>query len=656
MRTLNLGILAHVDAGKTSLTERLLFHVGVTDQLGSVDTGNTQTDSLALERERGITIKAAVASFLLGETAINLFDTPGHPDFIAEVERVLVMLDSAVVVVSAAEGVQAQTRILVRALRRLSVPILIFVNKIDRTGADCDAVLAQIATQLALRPVTMGTVTAAGSKQANVSECEVNDPQYQAILCDKLTESDDQLLAEYVTSPSSLTPQRLESELVDQIAQGLVHPVFFGSATTGAGLTALIQGIERLLPARLPDADGPVSGRIFKIERGWGGQKLCYLSLDSGTIYARQSILLPKGHARVTAIDLVNGASSKLATKLEAGQIARVAGLSEARIGDVVGWLSTTTSNTHFAPPTLETRIRPNHPSEGANLWIALSQLAEQDPLINLRRSDDEKHVYVSLYGEVQKEVIRATLLSDFGLCSEFEESTVICIERVTEIGEALEEIFRESNPYLATVGLRVDPTPIGTGASFQIEVDSGLMPTSFYRAVEEAVWDTLSQGPSGWKVTDCRVSMTAAQQSSPSSTAADFRELTPLVLASALARAKTVVCAPFNSFRIDAPADSMVSLMTVLSKDGAVISSTSVADGQVRIEGSIAASKVHGIQQRIPGLTSGLGVMESTLERYGPAPSPSPTRPRVGPNPFNREEYLHRVRRNLAVTTTMEG
>ena len=145
MRTLNLGIVAHVDAGKTSLTERLLFAAGVLDEVGSVDEGSTQTDSLVLERQRGITIKSAVVSFVVGDVAVNLIDTPGHPDFIAEVERVLSVLDGAVLVVSAVEGVQAQTRVLMRALRRLGIPTLVFVNKIDRGGAQDDRLLRGIA-------------------------------------------------------------------------------------------------------------------------------------------------------------------------------------------------------------------------------------------------------------------------------------------------------------------------------------------------------------------------------------------------------------------------------------------------------------------------------------------------------------------------------
>src|SRR5580698_9709549 len=186
MRTLNLGILAHVDAGKTSLTERLLYAAGVIGEIGSVDDGSTQTDTLALERQRGITIKSAVASFCINDTTVNLIDTPGHPDFIAEVERVLNVLDGAVLVVSAVEGVQAQTQVLMRALSRLRIPTLIFVNKIDRRGADYERVLMAIADRLTPAAIPMGTVDGIGTRDASAIPA---DPS-----ADLLADHDDALL------------------------------------------------------------------------------------------------------------------------------------------------------------------------------------------------------------------------------------------------------------------------------------------------------------------------------------------------------------------------------------------------------------------------------------------------------------------------------
>src|SRR5580698_3742677 len=198
MRILNLGILAHVDAGKTSLTERLLFNAGVISAIGSVDAGSTQTDSLALERQRGITIKTAVASFVVGDTAINLIDTPGHPDFIAEVERVLTVLDGAVLVISAVEGVQAQSRVLMRTLQRLRIPTLIFVNKIDRRGARDEETLQAVAARLTPAIVAMGAAQGLGTPAANFRSYGPTDAAFSTRLAERLADNDDAILAAFV--------------------------------------------------------------------------------------------------------------------------------------------------------------------------------------------------------------------------------------------------------------------------------------------------------------------------------------------------------------------------------------------------------------------------------------------------------------------------
>src|SRR5215212_6665885 len=204
MRTLNLGVLAHVDAGKTTLTERLLYAAGVIDAIGSVDDGTTQTDSLALERQRGITIKSAVVSFAIDDVTVNLIDTPGHPDFIAEVERVLSVLDGAVLVISAVEGVQPQTRVLMRALQRLHIPTLIFVNKIDRGGAHAERVLQSIAEKLTPALIPMGSTSELGTRSALYTPYGAADADFTAKLIGVLADHDDTLLAAYVNDETTV--------------------------------------------------------------------------------------------------------------------------------------------------------------------------------------------------------------------------------------------------------------------------------------------------------------------------------------------------------------------------------------------------------------------------------------------------------------------
>ncbi|HXP57126.1 MAG TPA: GTP-binding protein, partial [Streptosporangiaceae bacterium] len=282
---MNLGILAHVDAGKTSLTERLLYCAGVIDEPGRVDDGTTQTDRLALERQRGITIKSAVVSFTTGGRTVNLIDTPGHPDFVAEVERALSVLDGVVLVVSAVEGVQPQTRILWRALQRLRVPTLFFINKIDRRGAGDQRVLADIAERLTPAIVPMGTVRGRGTRAATFLPAATADD-----VAVRLAEHDDAVLAAYLAGPANIPGDWLREKLAGQVRDRLLHPVYFGSAITGAGADVLLSALPELLPAADGDPDGPVAGRVFKIERGPGGEKIAFARLFSGTVSVRDRV------------------------------------------------------------------------------------------------------------------------------------------------------------------------------------------------------------------------------------------------------------------------------------------------------------------------------------------------------------------------------
>jgi ribosomal protection tetracycline resistance protein len=663
MRTLNLGILAHVDAGKTTLTERLLYAAGVIDEIGTVDLGTTQTDSLALEQKRGITIKSAVVSFVIGGVEINLIDTPGHPDFVAEVERVLGVLDGAVLVVSAVEGVQAQTRVLMRTLQRLGIPTIIFVNKIDRSGANFESLLQGISEKLTPAIVPMGSVRGLGTRGAVCTPYDDADSGFVNGLIELLADHDEALLAQYVDG-GSISYGRLARELATQTGRAVVHPVFFGSAVTGAGLEFLISGITELLPAAEGDADGPVSGTVFKVERGPYGEKIAYVRMFSGTVRVRDRLRFGRGEKeKVTAIEVFGHGSTMQSMSVGAGQIGKLWGPGDVRIGDAIGNSGAGKEQHFFAPPTLETVVVPCRYDAKVVVYAALAQLADQDPLINLRQDDARGELYLSLYGEVQKEVIGATLADEFGLDVTFRETTTICIERPADTGAAFEIIDTESNPFLATVGLRVDPGPPGSGAHFRLEKSvHGTMPAAFFAAVEETVNETLQQGLYGWEVTDCTVTMTHTgywlRQShahqgfnkNMSSTGADFRSLTPLVLMSALEQAGTRVYEPMHHFRLEIPVDTFGAMATELARLRAVAQSQEMRDSSYVLEGEIPASRVHELQQRLPALTRGEGVLECAFDRYRyqQVVGEVPTRPRTDNNPLDRKEYLLRVARRV--------
>ena len=646
MSTLNLGIVAHVDAGKTSLTERLLYAAGVIDHLGSVDQGSTQTDTLALERQRGITIRSAVVSFRLGEVTVNLIDTPGHPDFIAEVERVLGVLDGAVLVVSAVEGVQAQTRVLMRTLRRLGIPTLVFVNKVDRAGAQVPAVLDAIAGRLDVDAVPMVMVTDAGTRAAAVRPCNSNDEYAARRLLDVLADHDEALLAGYVEDETCASYERLVTELSRQTGRAAVHPVFLGSALTGAGVGELVDGIARLLPPAPEDADGPVSGVVFKVERGGAGEKVAFVRMFSGTVRTRDRVELGGGRrGKVTAVTVFSAGRDEPSGCVRAGQIGKLWGLAAIRVGDAIGAGPAALEHL-FAPPTLETVVVADRAADRGALHAALTQLAEQDPLIDVRRDERRHELSVSLYGEVQKEVIQATLAGDYGIDVSFRETSTRCIERPRGTGAAVEVIGVAPNPFLATVGLRVDPAPVDAGVSFGLEVELGSLPPAFVKAVEETVLATLQQGLHGWQVTDCGVTMTHSGYWAPSSTAGDFRGLTPLVLMAALRRAGTTVLEPIQRFRLDVPADTLAGVLPVLARQGALPFAPTVSGASYLLEGEIRAAAVHDLTSRLPGVTRGEGVVETAFDHYAPVRGAVPNRQRWDDDPLDRKAYLLRVQR----------
>lgn len=284
--TLNIGILAHVDAGKTSLTERLLFDHGAVDRLGSVDAGDTRTDDGAIERRRGITVRSAVAAFTVGDTQVNLIDTPGHSDFVAEVERALEVLDGAVLLLSAVEGVQARTRVLMRTLRRLRLPTLVFVNKIDRAGARTDDLLGDIRRLLTPHVAPLTRVTGAGTAHARVTRRPPDERTAEA-----LAEVDPDILAALVDGPAP-TAGDLAAALAARTADGSFHPLYHGSALGGQGVAELVEDLVRLVPAAPPPADGSAAprGTVFAVRPGPGGERTAYLRLYDGEVRPRQRL------------------------------------------------------------------------------------------------------------------------------------------------------------------------------------------------------------------------------------------------------------------------------------------------------------------------------------------------------------------------------
>jgi ribosomal protection tetracycline resistance protein len=671
--TINLGILAHVDAGKTSLTERLLYEAGAISAPGRVDDGTTRTDSMDIERRRGITVRTNVASFAVGDgvgdgvgdVQVNLIDTPGHSDFIAEVERSLAVLDAAVLVVSAVEGVQSQTVVLWRALRRLAVPTLIFVNKIDRGGADPARVLGEIDRRLTapdgVRTLALTDVLAPGTVNAGTRPVPLTDSR----VIDVLASLDDRVLRAALAEPPGSGETAGSGELAvsaglalraarAQVRRCLLVPVAVGSALTGAGVPDLLAALPRLLPWARESACG-LSGVVYKIEHAERG-RLAHCRIFGGELRVRDRAAAGEGRPGViTSLERSTPQGWSQTGAATAGDVVRVRGLASATVGAWVGQVIPGRVTRQFPRPALESVVDPVDPAQRGRLFAALQELAEADPLINLRLDDERHEIAVSLYGEVQKEVIAALLAEQFGVAVSFRPTVTVHIERIAGTGAAFAISSERTTPYLATLGFRVEPAAVGSGLTCDLEVELGSMPPAFFAATWEGVRTALAQGLSGWEIPDARVVLTHTgywpRQSAMhqkfnknvSSVGADFRNLAPVLVHESLRQARTVVCEPIETFQLEIPVAALPVVTVTLARLSGLVTGTEAdaAPAALTLTGTIPTRNVQPLLAQLPEQTSGEAVFTSEVTHYTPVTGPAPERPRIGPNPLDRETWF---------------
>ncbi len=447
--------------------------------------------------------------------------------------------------------------------------------------------------------------------------------------------------------------------LAEQTALLHVVPVYFGAALTGVGVDELLHAIPTLLRAGGDGCAGPASGTVFKVERGPTGEKIAFVRLFAGTLRTRDRVRIGDDAETVTAIDVFTQGTTQPRPLAHAGDIAKVRGLAAARVGGSFGPAPPIVSSSAFAPPTLETAIVPCDLAQKRAVFDALTELAEQDPLINLRQDDTRQELFLSLYGEVQKEIVAQTLKGDYGLDVEFRATTPVCVERPNGIGTAVELIPRRrsvARPFLATVGLAISPRPPGSGVTFELAVSHKAIPIHvfdgvdpFRQLMERTVVDTLHQGLHGWEVVDCHVVMTdcayqAPPRRWPGTTLSDYRLLTPLVLLAALRRAGTTVLEPVVEFHLEFPAPDLGPIMTVLSELAAEPGAPTYHGSVAVLDGVLRVAAFHDLQTRLPDLTRGEGVLDSTFGGYRPVRGAPPSRPRTDRNPLDRTDYLRRV------------
>ncbi|WP_439876523.1 GTP-binding protein [Bacillus mycoides] len=640
MTTINIGIVAHVDAGKTSLTERILYETNVIKELGRVDSGSTQTDSMELERQRGITIKASVVSFFIDDVKVNVIDTPGHADFIAEVERSFRVLDGAILVISAVEGVQAQTKILMRTLQKLNIPTLLFVNKIDRSGANTEKVVKQIKEILSNDAFPFYSAENEGTKEARIIEYKSYDD-----CMERLALYNESLLESYVNN--DIVPDALlRKELEIQIQQANVYPICFGSAMTGMGIAELLGNISALIPANKSAQNETLSGVVFKIEREPSGERIAYVRVFSGSLHVRKYVEIQRAESlphkeKIKKMCIFHNGDAVQTSTVPSGEFCKVWGLNNIKIGDIIGERTDYIKDIHFAEPQMEAAIDAVAKERIHDLYAALMELCEEDPLIKVWKDDVHNELYIRLFGEVQKEVIETTLYEKYNIQVAFSNTRVVCVEKPVGIGYAAEVMGEKANPFYATIGFKVERGTLNSGITYNLGVELGSLPLAFHKAIEDTVFQTLKQGLYGWEVTDIIVTLTHTGYASPVTTASDFRNLTPLILMDALKQAETYVYEPVNEFELTVPEHAISTAMYKLAAIPATFAEPILHNDSYHLTGSLPVAKTENFKRILHSFTEGEGIFTTKPAGFTKLTAPFPTRKRVDYNPLNRKGYL---------------
>lgn len=610
MKIINIGILAHVDAGKTTLTESLLYTSGAILELGSVDKGTTRTDTMFLERQRGITIQAAVTSFNWNDYKINIVDTPGHTDFITEVYRSLSVLDGAILVISAKDGVQAQTRILFHALQKMNIPTIIFINKIDQYGINLNNIYQNIKEKLSNDIIVMQNVTLTPEISIkNIIDLDDWDP---------VISKNDKLLEKYIAG-EKLTIQELTYEEYRCVKKGSLFPIYHGSARNNIGTQQLIEAISNLFCPEMNENDSELCGRVFKIEYTDHKQRLVYLRLYSGTLHLRDTIVLSeKKKVKLTEIYIPSNGEMIQTEIVCSGDIFIIPN-NTLRLNDIIGNEKLLPCNVwnDKTVPILRTRIEPIKIEEREKLLDALTEIADTDPLLRYYVDTITHEIIISFLGTVQLEVICSLLIEKYHINIRIEDPTVIYLEKPLQKADYTIHIEVPPNPFWASIGLSITPLPIGSGIQYESKVSLGYLNQSFQNAVREGINYGLEQGLYGWEVTDCKICFEYGVYYSPVSTPSDFRFLAPIVLEQTLKKAGTQLLEPYLSFILFTPQEYFSRAYNDAQKHCAIIETSQSKNDEIIFTGHIPVRCINEYRNTLTLYTNGQAVFLTELKDY---------------------------------------
>ena len=592
MKNIVMGILAHVDAGKTTLSESMLYLSGTVRKLGRVDHKDAFLDTYALERDRGITIFSKQAVFSLGNKKVNLLDTPGHVDFSAEMERTLQVLDYAVLVISGADGIQGHTETLWKLLKLYDIPTFIFINKMDQQGTDQAALLSELKERLDEGCIAFG-------KEESIETLE------------ELAMTDEKVL-DYFMEHESIRKE----DICRLIKERRVFPCYFGSALKLEGVQELLYGFERYMEPYTGTEE--FGAKVFKISRDDKGERLTFLKVTGGKLVVKMPVNLVDKEEKVNQIRIYYGAKYETVNEVGAGGVCAVTGLVSSYIGQGFGVEKGTAAP--FLEPVLTYQMILPDGADTTKVLRELKQLEEEEPLLNIVWNPALEEIHVQLMGEVQTEILKTMIAERFHLDVEFGTGKIVYKETIKNpvVGVGHYEPLR----HYAEVHLKMEPLEAGSGLVFDADCSEDVLDRNWQRLILTHLQEREHPGVlTGSPITDMKITIVAGRAHLKHTEGGDFRQATYRAVRQGLKSAESILLEPWYSFVLEVPSDQVGRAMSDIGQMNGSFEGPEAEDkqGMVRLTGTAPASEMRDYQREVWAYTKGRGRITFTLKGYEP-------------------------------------
>ena len=555
---MTLGIFAHANAGKTTITEQLLVHTNVKKQTGRVDFGNTTTDNMEIEQKRGISVRASLVTIPIQNKTIQLIDTPGHVDFSAEVERAINVLDGAILVISGVEGIESQTQVIWNMLKEKRIPTIFFINKMDRVGANYERTLNEISIKLDSRIIPKIKIL---KDERNHEKIEYINTSIKEII-ERLADIDDQIMEKYINN-EQLDNEYIEQRIKNLSVKGDLFCVYGGSALQNEGIELLIDAIDKYLPVYKPIKSNKFSGYVYTIKRDNNTREL-YVKVINGTLKNREELISENSQIdKVRTMNIIDGFSKKKVDILTPGEIGIITG-PNTKCGEFIGERPQTFKETSWINPLFQSTIQSVDKSKESALFNALEIINDENPDLQAMFNNQTKQIVIKMMGKLQIDVIDSILKERFGIKAIFSVPTIVNKETPIKVGYGAANYTRVSG-----VEFEVKPLPKGSGLVYKSKFSTDFLFSKYQKQIERLVKYYCKQGLYGWEVTDAEISLINGKCDNVGSDPADFNIAVPIALMRAFKDAGMKIIEPNMYYTINSDKNVYKSILNLTSNYG---------------------------------------------------------------------------------------